>query len=85
MCVLDEPLTHLDRSGRSKVGEVIRKMLRPADSDGMKGFGVMGMSTVLIILQDLAAEELDEAFDCIDEVIKEGSTSRVKVDGIPAL
>jgi DNA repair exonuclease SbcCD ATPase subunit len=85
MCVLDEPLTHLDRSGRSKVGEVIRKMLRPADSDGMKGFGVVGMSTVLIILQDLAAEELDEAFDCIDEVIKEGSTSRVKVDGIPAL
>jgi len=81
MCVLDEPLTHLDRSGRSKVGEVIRKMLRPADSEGMKGFGFMGMSTVLIILQDLAAEELDEAFDCIDEVIKEDSASRVKIDG----
>jgi DNA repair exonuclease SbcCD ATPase subunit len=81
MCVLDEPLTHLDRSGRSKVGEVIRKMLRPNDSDGIKGFGVMGMSTVVVILQDLAAEELDEAFDCIDEVIKENSASCVKVDG----
>ena len=81
MCVLDEPLTHLDRSGRSKVGEVIRKMLRTADSEGVKGFGFMGMSTVLIILQDLAAEELDEAFDCIDEVIKEDSASRVKIDG----
>ena len=84
MCVLDEPLTHLDRSGRSKVGEVIRKLLRPADSEGMKGFGFMGMSTVLIILQDLAAEELDEAFDCIDEVIKEDSASRVKIDGFYA-
>jgi DNA repair exonuclease SbcCD ATPase subunit len=81
MCVLDEPLTHLDRSGRSKVGDVIRKMLQPTDSDGVKGFGVMGMSTVVLILQDLAAEELDEAFDCIDEVVKEDSASRVKVDG----
>jgi DNA repair exonuclease SbcCD ATPase subunit len=81
MCVLDEPLTHLDRSGRSKVGEVIRKMLRPIDSEGLKGFGSLGMSTVLIILQDLAAEELEEAFDCIDEVIKENSASRVNIDG----
>lgn len=81
MCVLDEPLTHLDRSGRSKVGDVIRKMLRPTDSDKTGGFGMMGMSTVLIILQDLAAEELDEAFDYIDEVVKEDSASRVKVDG----
>jgi DNA repair exonuclease SbcCD ATPase subunit len=80
ICVLDEPLTHLDRSGRAKVGEVIRGMLRPPDSAEFRGFGGLGMTTVLIILQDLAAEELDEAFDCIDEVVKEKSSSYVKVD-----
>lgn len=88
LCVLDEPLTHLDRSGRAKVGEVLRKMLRggsPTDRDNVDGFGAMSMSTVLIILQDLAAEELDEAFDCIDEVIKEDSQSRVKIDGFRAM
>ena len=81
MCVLDEPFTHLDRSGRSRVGDVIRKLLRPSETDGMKGFGINGMSTVILILQDLAAEELDEAFDCIDEVVKENSVSHVKIDG----
>lgn len=80
LCVLDEPFTHLDRSGRTKVGEVIRRMLRPSDDVGYKGFGGLGMSTVLLILQDLAAEELDEAFDCIDEVVKENSESFVRVD-----
>ena len=80
ICVLDEPLTHLDASGRAKVGEVIRGMLRHQDSAEYRGFGGLGMSTVLIILQDLAAEELDEAFDCIDEVVKERSESYVKVD-----
>jgi hypothetical protein len=80
MCVLDEPLTHLDRSGRAKGGDVIRRILRPPDDAGLTGFGGLGMSTVLLILQDLAAEELDEAFDCIDEVVKENSESYVKVD-----
>jgi DNA repair exonuclease SbcCD ATPase subunit len=80
MCVLDEPLTHLDRSGRAKVGDVIRRMLRPPDDAGLTRFGGLGMSTVLLILQDLAAEELDEAFDCIDEVVKENCESYVKVD-----
>jgi DNA repair exonuclease SbcCD ATPase subunit len=80
LCVLDEPLTHLDQFGRAKVGEVIRRILRPPGDDGLKGFGGLGMSTVIIILQDLAAEELDEAFDCIDEVVKENSQSRVKID-----
>jgi DNA repair exonuclease SbcCD ATPase subunit len=76
MIILDEPLTHLDRSGRTKVGDVIRKMLHPEVS----GFGGLGISTVLLILQDLAAEEIEEAFDCIDEVVKDGGTSFVKVD-----
>jgi DNA repair exonuclease SbcCD ATPase subunit len=80
ICILDEPLTHLDRSGRAKVGEVIRRMLRPAEDAGFQGFGGLGMSTVLLILQDLAAEELDEAFDCIDEVVKEKSESYINVD-----
>eukprot|EP00980_Cylindrotheca_fusiformis_P009810 scaffold2157_cov111-Cylindrotheca_fusiformis.AAC.4 len=81
LCVLDEPLTHLDRTGRAKVGEVVRGMLRSPNSAEFRGFGGFGISTVLIILQDLAAEELDEAFDCIDEVVKEKSESYVKVDG----
>lgn len=76
MIVLDEPLTHLDRSGRTKVGDVIRKMLQPEVS----GLGGLGMSTVLLILQDLAAEEIEEAFDCIDEVVKDGGSSFVNVD-----
>jgi len=48
-----------------------------ADSSAVSSFSV---STVLLILQDLAAEELEEAFDSIDEVVKEGGTSTVKID-----
>jgi len=79
VCVLDEPLTHLDRTGRQKVGEVLRGMLR-SDEDDFQGIGGLGMNTVLIILQDLAAEELDEAFDCIDEVVRENGESYLNVD-----
>jgi DNA repair exonuclease SbcCD ATPase subunit len=78
LCVLDEPLTHLDRSGRSDVGRVLRRMLRrTAERHESNGFTV---STILIILQDLAAEELEESFDCIDEVIKNKGFSSVLVD-----
>lgn len=81
LIVLDEPLTHLDQFGRSKVGDVIRKMLCSNTGDPLVGTGSLGVSTVLMILQDLAAEELEEAFDHIDEVVKMNSQSRVKVDG----
>lgn len=37
--------------------------------------------TVIVILQDLAAVELEEAFDHIDTVVKDGDTSRVIIDG----
>jgi len=80
LCVLDEPLTHLDRTGRSEVGRVLRKLLRRSaelDSSDLTGFSV---STILIILQDLAAEELEESFDCIDEVVKSNGVSTVLVD-----
>jgi DNA repair exonuclease SbcCD ATPase subunit len=81
ICILDEPLTHLDRSGRTKVGEVMRKMLYPQDdSVGIGLGGGLGISTIIVILQDLAAEELEEAFDKIDEVVKYGGHSIVKVD-----
>ena len=80
LCVLDEPLTHLDRSGRTKVGHLIRKMLRPQGDPGGVGLGGLGLSTIVLILQDLAAEELEESFDSIDEVEKKGGTSFVKVD-----
>lgn len=80
LCVLDEPLTRLDRTGRSEVGRVLRKLLRRStelDSSQLSGFTV---STILIILQDLAAEELEESFDCIDEVVKSNGVSTVLVD-----
>jgi DNA repair exonuclease SbcCD ATPase subunit len=78
LLVLDEPLTHLDRSGRSQVGRMLRKMIRrTSEDDGHSEFSV---STILMILQDLAAEELEEAFDCVDEVVKQHGTSSVLVD-----
>lgn len=36
--------------------------------------------TVIVILQDLAAVELEEAFDCIDVVVKKGDIATVIVD-----
>jgi len=33
-----------------------------------------------MILQDLSAEELEESFDSIDEVVREGGLSRLSVD-----
>ena len=38
--------------------------------------------TVLVILQDLAATELEEAFDHIDVVVKQADTALVIVDGV---
>jgi DNA repair exonuclease SbcCD ATPase subunit len=80
LCVLDEPLTHLDRSGRADVGRVLRKMLRRTAELGSHESSGFTVSTILIILQDLAAEELEESFDCIDEVIKSNGSSSVLVD-----
>jgi len=82
LCVLDEPLTHLDRMGRSEVGKVLRRLLhhRDGDSDSSSLTSPFAVSTILLILQDLAAEELEEAFDCIDEVVKKDGSSTVKVD-----
>jgi len=88
LLVLDEPLTHLDATGRSYVGSLLRKMLRGRlsgshDEDGeeMNKLGSSErLSTILVILQDLAAEELEEAFDCIDEVKKENGESLVHID-----
>lgn len=37
--------------------------------------------TILVILQDLVATELEESFDHIDVVVKEGDASRVILDG----
>jgi DNA repair exonuclease SbcCD ATPase subunit len=68
LLILDEPLTHLDQSGRSAFGRVLRRLLRG------------DRSTILLILQDLAAEELEEAFDAVDEVVKFKGRSRVIMD-----
>ena len=44
---------------------------------GRSGFG---LSTILVILQEIAAEEIEECFDQIDEVIKRGGESFVVLD-----
>jgi len=76
LLVLDEPLTHLDSSGRQSVGKLLRKMLRQDDT----GVGRLGLSTILVILQEIAAEEIEECFDQIDEVIKQDGESYVVLD-----
>jgi DNA repair exonuclease SbcCD ATPase subunit len=80
---LDEPLTHLDRSGRTEVGRVLRRLL--PSSEGGEGsddgqIHHLQFSTIVLILQDLAAEELEEAFDCIDVVVRENGKSLVQVN-----
>jgi hypothetical protein len=76
----------LDQSGRSNVGRLLRKLLRREseqnDSVSASTSRSVGLrvSTILIILQDLAAEELEESFDAIDEVVKENGVSTVCID-----
>jgi DNA repair exonuclease SbcCD ATPase subunit len=81
---LDEPLTHLDRSGRADVGRLLRRLLPSSDDDALtevhRGRSRLQFSTIVLILQDLAAEELEEAFDSIDVVMKEGGKSSVEVN-----
>ena len=81
LCILDEPLTHLDRSGRSDVGRLLRRLVRQSHSDTKSTALGLSFETVLMILQDLAAEELEESFDSVDQVIKRGGTSSVAIDG----
>lgn len=66
MIVLDEVLNHLDGPGRARVGRVLRAMCqRPAshrncggdNGGGHEEYG--GISTAIVILQDLAAGELE--------------------------
>jgi DNA repair exonuclease SbcCD ATPase subunit/DNA repair exonuclease SbcCD nuclease subunit len=68
LLVFDEPLTHLDQSGRSACGRLLRRILQE------------NHSTILLILQDLAAEELGESFDAIDTVRKSQGRSTVQLD-----
>jgi len=90
--VLDEPLTHLDSAGRDDVGRLLRRMLRNPADDGDDagadlsgrqhlGLGGLQVSTIVIILQDLVAEELSESFDRVDEVVRTGGSSELVLDG----
>ncbi|KAL3792558.1 hypothetical protein HJC23_005528 [Cyclotella cryptica] len=81
LLVLDEPLTHLDSAGRSSVGKLLRKMLDKSNEpeSALRRLGGLGLSTILVILQDIAAEEIEECFDYIDEVTKCDGESYVHV------
>lgn len=81
LLVLDEPLTHLDSSGRDNVGKLLRKLLLKTDKNDQLGLGGFSpVTTILVILQDLVADELSESFDCIDHVVKLDGKSHVIVD-----
>ena len=96
LLVMDEVLTHLDASGREAVGSVLRSLIMGSkdnltsnsdmeDGDGAlysRLIGAGAYETVLVILQDLAAQELEEAFDHIDTVVKHDFSSTVVVDGV---
>lgn len=90
LLVLDEPLTHLDSIGRAQVGQLLRRILQDSKIEKQitqtemtrtLGIGGLNVSTILIILQDLAAEELEESFDFIDLVVKTSGCSDVITDG----
>jgi len=81
LLVLDEPLTHLDAFGRAQVGKLLRILVGQNEEERNEvGLHGLNLNTILVILQDLAAEELDESFDKIDEVTKKGGFSRVLID-----
>jgi DNA repair exonuclease SbcCD ATPase subunit len=80
LLVLDEPLTHLDSAGRKSVGKLLRKMLNHDCDNGKTGIGSIGLSTILVILQEIAAEEIEDCFDQTDEIIKLGGESFVIID-----
>lgn len=76
--IVNEPIEYSDdefngNKGIKKLGDLeddISKMLVKAGS----------YETVIVILQDLVAMELEEAFDHIDVVVKESDVSRVIID-----
>lgn len=90
LIVLDEVLNHLDGAGRARVGKLLRAMVQ-TEGDGQEHstpartqMGCLsarpGLQTAIVILQDSAAIELEDTFDSIDEVVKEGDVSRVVLD-----
>eukprot|EP00984_Skeletonema_dohrnii_P001963 scaffold662_cov124-Skeletonema_dohrnii-CCMP3373.AAC.7 len=71
LLIMDEPLTHLDSTGRASVGKLLRKICNE---------DTLALSTILVILQDIAAEEIEECFDQVDEVVKSGGESYIILD-----
>jgi DNA repair exonuclease SbcCD ATPase subunit len=79
LLILDEPLTHLDPIGQAAVGEVLRSMVH-RDAKAPQPFHQR--STIIVILQGLAAEEMSEVFDSVDTITKEDGRPLVRVDGM---
>lgn len=84
-------MTHLDARGRESVGSLLKSMVHDEDevlsdlstgnTDGDNWLAKDPYETILVILQDLAAMELEEAFDHMDVVVKEGDIARIELDG----
>ena len=60
----------------------MRKMLS-TNQDVHQEISGIKISTAILILQDLSAEELEEAFDGIDTVIRKDGKSYLRLDRRP--
>lgn len=75
-------------SGKEEVVDVASTASGSMDEGGDVFSQLLGggaYETVIVILQDLAAQELEEAFDHIDTVVKHSDSSTVIVDGMVPL
>jgi hypothetical protein len=70
LCILGKPLTHLDHSGHSHVGKLLQSLLQNDDSP-LSLHGGMELSTFLVIVQDLAVEELEESSTILMKLLRE--------------
>ena len=61
------------------ISKLLMSGFRTSKSGG--GSGGAAYETVLVILQDLSAMELEEAFDHVDIVCKTADTATVRIDG----
>ncbi len=70
----------VDENGLTTISRPTNKSDKSRISRSLLGGGAY--ETVVVILQDLAAMELEESFDHVDIVVKDADTAKVVVDGV---